>query len=56
MNTIQLRNPKELLEPEELESWETKDFDDVLPRFEVTEQENDLIWNDISGWYTDSFH
>lgn len=56
MNTFQLGNTKELLEPEELESWEATDFGDVLPCFEKSEQENELIWNDIFGWYTGSFH
>jgi len=50
MNTFQLSNTKELLEPEELEYWETNDFDDFLPHFEASEQENELVWNDISGW------
>ncbi len=56
MNTFQLSNTKKLIEPEELEYWEATDFDDVLPHFEASEQENELIWNDISEWDTYSFH
>ena len=56
MNTFQLNNPKELLEPEELESWKATDFDDVLPSFEALELENELIWNDSSEWNTGGFH
>lgn len=56
MNNLQLCNLKELLEPEELESWETKDFDDLLLHVEASEQKNEIIWNDISGLYMGSFH
>jgi|GEM_PF-3086325 len=56
MNTIQLRNPNEALELEELDSWETKDFDDLLDGFVESEQEMELSWNDSFGWHTGQFH
>ncbi len=56
MNTFQMRNPNEPLEPEELESWAPNDFDDVLPRFEASELENELIWIDSFGWQVGGSH
>ena len=56
MNTFQLNNLTELVETEELETWQTKDFGDVLTLFEGTEQENELTWNINFGWTVDKFH
>jgi len=56
MNTFQLRNPNRQLEPEELESWEAKDFDDVLESFVESEQEMELTWNDSLRWHAAQFH
>lgn len=48
MNTFQLNNlmnnPKEQLEPTELESWELTDFDDVLQSSEISTLESETIW------------
>jgi len=43
MDTNQMRNPNEPLEPEELESWTPNDFDDLFSDFEASEIENELI-------------
>ena len=56
MNTIQLNNLIEQLEPEELESWEPKDFDDVLQGFGASELETELIWNNSLGYHAGLFH
>ncbi len=45
MNTLQLINPKEQLESEQLEFWELNDFDDVIQSFEISELENQSIRN-----------
>ena len=56
MNTFQLRDPNKEFDLEELESWDPKDFDDVLQGFVESEYEIELTWNDCFGWHTDSFH
>ena len=56
MNTFQLSNPNEQWQPEESESWELKDFDDVLQGFEVSKLENELIYYNNIGWYANCFH
>ncbi len=56
MNIIQFNSPNEQLEPEELESWEPKDFDDVLQGFAASELENELTWNNGLGWHVGLFH
>ncbi len=54
MNTFHLTNPNEQFELEELESWGSQDFDDVLPKMGLSESENELIQNNF-GWYVGSF-
>ena len=56
MNTFQLRNPNEQLEPEELESWESRDFDDVLEGLVESEQQMELSWNNGFGWHAGQIH
>jgi len=45
MNTSQLSNTKQLIEPEELEFWELMDFDDVVHSIDEPTVENDFIYN-----------
>ena len=51
MNKFQLRKLNELLEPEEIESWELEDFDDVLQGYEVSELEYEFTCTDSFGFH-----
>ena len=45
MNTFQLNRANEQGQPEEMDIWELRDFDDVLEGFEESKLENEIIRN-----------
>ena len=55
MNTLQSNEPNQYLEPEELEFWETADFDDVLKGFGESDFDDEFASNSNLGLYSSRF-